>query len=105
MQQFYYYLLKKRKTKAEALRLTKLDFLRAGGVLSHPRFWAAFVLNGEGREPVPRFIAWQAIAAPLLLLFAAVVVIVQVRKRRRVLPKPEVSYPGALITHGPRPHI
>ncbi len=53
MQQFYYYLLKKHKTKAEALRLTKLDFLRAGGELSHPRFWAAFVLNGEGREPVP----------------------------------------------------
>jgi len=83
MQQFYYYLLKKHKTKAEALRLTKLEFLRAGGELAHPKFWAAFVLNGEGREPVPRFLPWQAIVAPLLLVFATVVVIVQLRKRRR----------------------
>ena len=84
MQQFYYYLLKEHKTKAEALRLTKLDFLRAGGELSHPRFWAAFVLNGEGREPVPRFLPWQVIVAPVLLVFALVVVVVQLRKRRHV---------------------
>ncbi len=83
MQQFYYYLLKKHKTKAEALRLTKLEFLHAGGELGHPKFWAAFVLNGEGREPVPRFLPWQAIIAPLLLVFAVIVVAVQLRKRRR----------------------
>lgn len=85
MQQFYYYLLKKHKTKAQALRLTKLEFLRAGGELGHPKFWAAFVLNGEGREPVPRFLPWQAIIAPILLIFATIVVIVQLRKRRKVL--------------------
>ena len=90
MQQFYFYLLKKHKTKAEALRLTKLEFLRAGGALSHPRFWAAFVLNGEGREPVPRFIPWQAIIAPVLLLFAAIMVLVQVRRRRRMPAESEI---------------
>ena len=84
MQQFYYYLLKKHKTKAEALRLTKLEFLHAGGELSHPKFWAAFVLNGEGREPVPRFLPWQAIIAPILVVFAVVIVIIQIRKRRRL---------------------
>jgi len=84
MQQFYYYLLKKHKTKAEALRLTKLEFLHAGGELGHPKFWAAFVLNGEGREPVPRFLPWQAIIAPILLVFAVIVVAVQLRKRRSV---------------------
>ena len=83
MQQFYYYLLKKHKTKAEALRLTKLEFLHAGGELGHPKFWAAFVLNGEGREPVPRFLPWQAIIAPILLIFALIIVIIQLRKRRR----------------------
>jgi CHAT domain-containing protein len=62
MKHFYFYLLKKHKSKAEALRLTKLEFLHSGTELSHPRFWAAFVLNGEGKEPVPRFIPWQALA-------------------------------------------
>jgi CHAT domain-containing protein len=65
MQHFYYYLLKKHKSKAEALRLTKLEFLHSNTELSHPRFWAAFVLNGDGTEPVPRFIPWQILAMPV----------------------------------------
>lgn len=84
MQQFYFFLLKKHKSKAEALRLTKLEFLRSGTELSHPRFWAAFVLNGDGTEPVPRFIPWQALLSPLLVLAAAALVWVQVRKRRKL---------------------
>ena len=68
MQHFYFYLLKKQKSKAEALRLTKLDFLHSGTELSHPRYWAAFVLNGDGAEPVPRFISWQVLAIPVPII-------------------------------------
>ena len=84
MKQFYFFLLKKHKSKAEALRLTKLEFLRSGSELSHPRFWAAFVLNGDGIEPVPWFIPWQALLSPLLVLAAAALVWIQIRKRRNL---------------------
>jgi CHAT domain-containing protein/tetratricopeptide (TPR) repeat protein len=85
MQHFYFYLLKKQKSKAEALRLTKLDFLHSGTELSHPRYWAAFVLNGDGTEPVPRFIPWQALAIAVLLVALGVFVFFRVwRKRKRV---------------------
>jgi len=82
MKQFYYFLLKERKPKAEALRLTKLEFLRSGTELSHPKYWAAFVLNGDGVEPVPRFLSWQIIAIPLLLMLAGAAMFWQLRKRR-----------------------
>lgn len=82
MKQFYFFLLKQHKTKAEALRLTKLEFLRSGTELSHPRFWAAFVLNGDGTEPVPRFIPWQALVLPLLVIAAAALLFLQLKKRK-----------------------
>jgi CHAT domain-containing protein len=82
MQQFYYLLLKKHKPKAEALRLTKLEFLRSGTDLSHPRYWAAFVLNGDGMATVPRFISWQILLAPVLVLIAgAILIFVHARKK------------------------
>jgi CHAT domain-containing protein len=83
MQHFYFYLLKKRKSKAEALRLTKLDFLHSGTALSHPRYWAAFVLNGDGAEPVPRFIPWQAVAIPVPLVALAAFIFFRVRRKRK----------------------
>jgi len=82
MQQFYYFLLKKHKSKAEALRLTKLEFLRSGSELSHPRFWAAFVLNGDGTASAPRFISWQGLFVPLLVLVALALVLFQLRQKR-----------------------
>lgn len=83
MKHFYFYLLKKRTSKAEALRLTKLEFVRSGTELSDPRFWGAFVLNGDGTEPVPAFIQWQALLAWLLVLVAAAVVVLQFKKWQR----------------------
>ena len=70
MKHFYFYLLKKHKSKAEALRFAKLDFFHSGTELSDPRLWAAFVLNGGGLEEVPRFISWLVLLSPLLLLAA-----------------------------------
>ncbi len=83
MQHFYYFLLKKHKSKAEALRLTKLEFLHSGTELSHPRYWAAFVLNGEGAEPVPRFIPWQLLVMPIPLLALAVFIFFRLRRKKQ----------------------
>ncbi|HWF06271.1 MAG TPA: CHAT domain-containing tetratricopeptide repeat protein [Candidatus Angelobacter sp.] len=83
MQHFYYYLLKKHKSKSEALRLTKLEFLHSGTALSHPRFWAAFVLNGDGTEPVPRFIPWQALAMPFPVLALIIFFYLRMRKKKQ----------------------
>ncbi|HKW77098.1 MAG TPA: CHAT domain-containing tetratricopeptide repeat protein [Terriglobales bacterium] len=82
MQQFYYFLLKKHQTKAEALRSAKLEFLRSGTELSHPRYWAAFVLNGDGESGVPRFLSWQLLLAPALAAFALALLIWQARRKR-----------------------
>lgn len=82
MQQFYYFLLKKHHTKAEALRLAKLEFLRSGTELSHPRYWAAFVLNGDGESPVPRFLSWQLLLLPVLLVVALALLVWQGKRKR-----------------------
>jgi CHAT domain-containing protein/tetratricopeptide (TPR) repeat protein len=82
MQHFYFYLLKKHKSKAEALRLTKLDFLHSGTELSHPRYWAAFVLNGDGSESVPRFIPWQVLAIPIPIVALAVFIYLGMRRKK-----------------------
>jgi len=84
MQHFYFYLLKKHQSKAEALRLTKLDFLHSGTELSHPKYWAAFVLNGDGAEPVPRFIPWQVLAIPIPIIVLAVFVYLRVRRKKKL---------------------
>jgi CHAT domain-containing protein len=83
MQQFYYFLLKQHKSKAEALRLAKLEFLHSGTELSHPRYWAAFVLNGEGSEPVPRFIPWQLLVMPIPILALAVFFLFRLRRKKQ----------------------
>ena len=84
MQHFYFYLLKKHLSKAEALRLTKLEFLHSGTELSHPKYWASFVLNGDGTEPVPRFIPWQLLAFPVPIIALAVFIFVRFRRRKKL---------------------
>jgi CHAT domain-containing protein len=54
----FYRNLARGESKAQALRNAKLDFLRAGGELAQPQYWAAFVLNGDGRAAIPRVIPW-----------------------------------------------
>jgi len=85
MQHFYYYLLKKHQSKAEALRLTKLEFLHSGTELSHPRYWAAFVLNGDGTEPVPRFIPWQVLAIPIPIIALAVFLFFRAQRKKKLV--------------------
>ena len=52
MKQFYYF-LERNETKGDALTLAKRRLAVAGGDLSHPYYWAAFVLNGDAMAPVP----------------------------------------------------
>jgi tetratricopeptide (TPR) repeat protein len=56
-----YFELNRGKPKAEALRLAKLRFLRSGTALRHPRYWAAFILTGDGLSPIPRVLSWSTL--------------------------------------------
>ena len=65
-----YFELNRGKPKAEALRLAKLRFLGSGTALRHPRYWAAFILTGDGLSPIPRVLSWSMLlgAVGVLLL-------------------------------------
>ena len=75
MRQFYFQ-LGQHEPKAQALRLAKLKLLRSGTTLQHPRFWAAFVMNGDGLSPIVRVFSWSSLLAPaaaVLLVAGALV--------------------------------
>ena len=61
MKQFYRFLAQG-QAKAQALRSAKLEFLRSGSTLSHPRYWGAFIVNGDGWDRTRRVIPWSVIA-------------------------------------------
>jgi tetratricopeptide (TPR) repeat protein len=83
MKQFYYE-LSRGESKSSALRLAKLRFLRSHTKFSNPRYWAAFVLTGDGTNPIPLAIPWRACLAALAALIAAVTLaIMGVQKSRR----------------------
>jgi CHAT domain-containing protein/Flp pilus assembly protein TadD len=62
MRQFYYFVLRENKPKADALRLAKLKFLHSKTRLNNPAVWAAFVLNGDGLSATPRVVSWTELA-------------------------------------------
>jgi hypothetical protein len=83
-------------SKAEALQAAKLHFLRSNSGLASPRYWAAFVLNGDGWTPTTRVVPWSAI----LLALAAVMAVTSLvfwlvfkfraaRRERRTAPPPQ----------------
>jgi CHAT domain-containing protein len=82
-----YFELGRGEPKAEALRLAKLQFLRSGTPLRHPRFWAAFVLNGDGLRPIPRRLPWNGVLAPAALALLALAALSgrRTQKGRRVV--------------------
>ena len=77
-----YFELGRGTPKADALRLAKLQFLRSGTALRHPRFWAAFVLNGDGLRPIPHRFPWNGLLASAALALLALAAL-SGRKRRR----------------------
>jgi tetratricopeptide (TPR) repeat protein len=84
MTQLYYYIAQG-QSKAKALRAAKLRFLRSKTTLAHPRYWAPFVLNGDGWNPSRRVIPWSVLSAGLMALLT--LGIWGFRRRRRRLAK------------------
>jgi hypothetical protein len=86
MKQMYYYIAEG-QPKAEALRLAKMQFLKSGTLLASPRYWAAFVLNGDGWNASRRVIPWSAVAAAAAVLLALVSLVLWWGKRcfRRIV--------------------
>src|SRR5205823_5538570 len=84
-----YFDLNRGKPKAEALRLAKLRFLRSGTELRHPRYWAAFVLTGDGLSPIPRVLSWSTLlgVVGLVLLGGSVAAILVGRSERHGAPR------------------
>jgi CHAT domain-containing protein len=76
MRQFYFFVLEKHTPTAEALRLAKLKFLHSNTPLGNPRFWAAFVLNGDGFTPLPAVITWSGVVLKTLALLAVIALVV-----------------------------
>ena len=68
----FYYELQRGAPRDVALQTAKLRFARSGRDLADPHYWAAFILTGEGRRPVPTAIRWSSIAFACL---AAIVVL------------------------------
>ncbi len=58
----FYHHLQRGASRAEALRLAKLRFLRGAAPLNDPHYWAAFVLTGDGLRPVSTALRWSSIA-------------------------------------------
>lgn len=71
MKQFYYFLDRK-DSKAEALRAAKLRFLRSNSSLSEPRYWAAFVLSGDGWNGSTRVVPWSVFFFVMAAILAMV---------------------------------
>jgi len=84
MKQFYY-ALGSGASKAGALREAKLKFLRSGSELAHPKYWAAFVLNGDGLAPIPPVVSWSALGIGAGSLGLAALAAMRLFGRRRPL--------------------
>jgi CHAT domain-containing protein len=67
-----YYSLAQGAPKAEALRAAKVTFLRSNSTLSSPRYWAAFVLTGDGWNPTTRVIPWSTVLVAAAAVLVAI---------------------------------
>lgn len=77
---FYKY-LKKGKSKSEALKRSRADYLRtASQIKSHPYYWSTLVIYGDNSPLYPS--VWKIAAALCTALVIAMLVIYYFRKRR-----------------------
>src|SRR5262249_46827909 len=75
MKQFYYFLARG-QSRAGALRSAKLELLHSNSALAHPRYWAAFILTGDGATGIPLAIPWGTALLAAGCLLAAIALIV-----------------------------
>ena len=85
MEVFYHH-LQRGLSRDEALRQAKLRFLASGSTLTHPHYWAAFVLTGEGLRPIPRALPWTWVAGVVVAIGALGSGAAKYRRRRLTLP-------------------
>jgi tetratricopeptide (TPR) repeat protein len=71
----FYHHLQRGASRAEALRRAKLRFLGSGGRLRHPHYWAAFVLTGEGLQPVSTAVHWRTITIVAIMAGLAAIAV------------------------------
>lgn len=83
MKQFYYSLARG-DTKAEALQAAKLQFFRSPSELSNPRYWAAFVMNGDGWNSSRRVIPWSALLFAVAAIFGIAAALLRQLARSRL---------------------
>jgi CHAT domain-containing protein len=85
MKRFYLH-LSRGSTKSSALKGAKLDFLRSGTAAAEPRYWAAFVLNGEGRSAIflTHSFSWHWVALTVAGVAAAGGAAIVFGRRRRL---------------------
>ena len=77
----FYHHLQTGASRAEALRRAKLRFLAGGEPWSHPHYWAAFVLTGDGLRPVSTALQWRTVIAALLATALVVAMAVVILRR------------------------
>ena len=78
--------------RAEALRQAKLRFRTSEGALADPHYWAAFVLTGDGSQPVSRAIRWRTVFVVAFVATLALVWLVRSQKRRRGVLRPPPEF-------------
>jgi tetratricopeptide (TPR) repeat protein len=82
----FYHFLGRGEPRDQALRHAKLRFLENRSDLSDPHYWAAFLLTGNGFDPVPRAITWRMVAGVLVVISIAGVFAVRMYRRKKSVP-------------------
>lgn len=81
----FYKLLKKGKSKDEALRIAKLNYLgnltQENYMNAHPYFWAPLIIIGDP-EPLQKNYSWREITAISLFLIFSITLVYRFRKSR-----------------------
>ncbi|MCC6991987.1 MAG: CHAT domain-containing protein, partial [Acidobacteria bacterium] len=80
MRVFYYHLQRGRPAD-DALAEAKRALI-ASGTLSHPHYWAAFVLTGA-THPLARAVRWRDVAGVALVVVGLLAGVITIRMRRR----------------------
>ena len=78
----FYERLAQGASKAQALRAAKLEFLHSGSELALPKYWAAFVLNGDGQAGIPPVYSWMWVVAGSVSAAAILALIYRWRRSR-----------------------
>lgn len=82
----FYYHLSKGKPKDEAMRLSKLEYLKVSPpVYSNPYYWAAYEVMGDN-SPIPVSNIKMVLSVTGLVLILAVTFLVIYSRRRRIFP-------------------